>query len=351
MDIIMDTPDIRLAQPELKLLAEIDEFKGKWQVLSSIAPDQLQALRKVATIESIASSTRIEGAKLTDREVEELLSGLRITHLHSRDEEEVAGYAKCMELVSDSNAEILVDVNHIKQLHQHLLQYVAKDARHRGEYKKLSNNVEAFDQDGKSVGIVFETASPFDTPRLMADLVQWFQSELQERRMHPLLSIAVFIVHFLAIHPFQDGNGRLSRILTTLLLLQAGYTYVPYSSLERIVEAHKEQYYLALRRTQQTIYTDNSTMMEWLGFFLRSLRQQVAVLEKKIENEERLGKLAPLSADLLRHARDLGNLTVRDAVSLTDANRNTIKVHLRRLVARGLLRQEGKGKGTRYRPA
>jgi Fic family protein len=346
----MDIPDIRLAQPELKLLANIDEFKGKWQVLSSIAPDQLQALRKVATIESIGSSTRIEGAKLTDREVEELLSGLRITRLHSRDEEEVAGYSKCMELVFDSSAEILVDENHIKQFHQHLLQYVAKDARHRGEYKKLSNNVEAFDQDGKSVGIVFETASPFDTPRLMADLVQWFQSELQERRMHPLLSIAVFVVHFLAIHPFQDGNGRLSRILTTLLLLQAGYTYVQYSSLERIVEADKEQYYLALRRTQQTIYTDNSTIMEWLGFFLRSLRQQVAALEKKIKDEEKLGSLAPLSAELLRFTRERGNMTVRDAVSLTDANRNTVKLHLRRLVTRGLLRQEGKGKGTRYRP-
>lgn len=347
----MNIPDIKLGQPELKLLAEIDEFKGKWQVLNSIAPDQLQSLRKVATIESIGSSTRIEGAKLTDLEVEELLSGLRITSLYSRDEEEVAGYAECMETVFASYAHIRVDENHIKQLHQTLLKYVSKDARHRGEYKKLSNNVEAFDQDGNSVGVVFETASPFDTPRMMEDLVGWYQSELQERGMHPLLSIAVFIVNFLAIHPFQDGNGRLSRILTTLLLMQAGYHYVQYSSLERIIEANKEQYYLALRRSQKTIYTDNSTIMEWLAFFLRSLRSQVAALDKKIKDEEKLGELALLSGDLLRLARTRGSLTVREAVSLTDANRNTIKLHLRNLVSRGLLRQEGKGKGTRYRSA
>lgn len=347
----MNIPEIKLGQPEIKLVAEIDEFKGKWQALSSLAPDQLQALRKVATIESIGSSTRIEGAKLSDREVELLLSGLQITRLHSRDDAEVAGYAECMELVFESHTEIRLDENHIKQLHQVLLKHVSKDSRHRGEYKKLPNHVEAFDQDGKSVGVVFETASPLDTPRMMAELVTWAQSEKREHGMHPLLFIALFVVHFLAIHPFQDGNGRLSRVLTTLLLLQAGYHYVPYSSLERIIEHNKERYYLALRRTQQTIYTDNSTVMVWLSFFLQSLRQQVTVLEKKIQDEEKLTKLPPLSRDLLQRARERGRLTVRDAATLTAANRNTIKLHLRNLVGRGMLRQEGRGKGTWYASA
>jgi len=351
MDHIMDIPEIKLSQSEIKLVAEIDEFKGKWQVLSSLAPDQLQALRKVATIESIGSSTRIEGAKLSDREVEELLTGLQTMRLHSRDEAEVAGYAECMELVFESYAEISPDENHIKQLHQLLLKHVSKDARHRGEYKKLPNHVEAFDQNGKSVGVVFETASPFNTPQLMADLVDWLQKESQDQLMHPLLTIAIFIVHFLAIHPFQDGNGRLSRILTILLLLRAGYGYVPYASLEHIIEKNKEQYYLALRRTQKTIYTDNSTIMAWLSFFLRCLRQQVAVLEKKIQDEEKLTELAPLSKDLLQLVRQRGRLTVRDAVKLSGANRNTIKRHIGNLVRRGMLHQEGQGKGTWYRPA
>ncbi len=347
----MDTPEFKLTQIALQLITGIDEFKGRWQALTSLAPEQLSALRKVATVESIASSTRIEGVKLSDREVEELLSGLRINSLHSRDEEEVAGYADCMELIFQSYAEIPLDENHIKQLHQVLLKYSSKDSRHRGEYKKLNNHVEAFDQTGKSAGIIFETASPFDTPRKMAELTEWFSTEGRNKTTHPLLVIAVFTVHFLAIHPFQDGNGRLSRILTTLLLLKAGYGYVPYSSLERVIEENKEQYYLTLRRTQKTIYSDNSTLMEWTLFFLRSLRKQIAALEKKLEGESRITQLAPLSQTLLLAARDRGSLTVRDAERLTGANRNTIKQHLRQLVQHGVLRREGTGKGSWYRPA
>jgi len=347
----MDTPEFTLTQVELKLIAEIDEFKGRWKALTSLAPKQLSTLRKVATVESIASSTRIEGVKLSDREVEELLSGLQIKSLHSRDEEEVAGYADCMETVFRSYDDITFDENHIKQLHQILLKYSSKDIRHRGEYKKLNNHVEAFDQTGKSVGVVFETTSPFDTPGKMTELMEWFAAEWRARPSHPLLTIAVFTVHFLAIHPFQDGNGRLSRILTTLLLLKAGYGYVLYSSLERIVEENKDQYYLSLRRTQKTIYGDNSAVMEWTLFFLRSLRKQVAALEKKLELESRLAQLAPLDQALLLAARERGTLTVQQATQLTGGNRNTIKQHLRKLVQQELLHREGTGKGSWYRPA
>jgi len=347
----MDTPEFKLTQVELKLIAEIDEFKGRWQALTTLAPEQLSTLRKVATVESIASSTRIEGVKLSDREVEELLSGLKTRSLHSRDEEEVAGYAECMETVFRSYDDIAFDENHIKQLHQILLKYSSKDIRHRGEYKKLNNHVEAFDQTGKSVGVVFETASPFDTPGKMTELMEWFSEEWRDRPSHPLLTIAVFTVHFLAIHPFQDGNGRLSRILTTLLLLKAGYGYVLYSSLERIIEENKDRYYLSLRRTQKTIYSDNSTVMEWTLFFLRSLRKQVAGLEKKLERESRLAQLAPLDQALLLATRERGTLTVQQATQLTGGNRNTIKQHLRKLVQQGLLHREGTGKGSWYRPA
>jgi Fic family protein len=349
MDMIMDTPSIDISQATLKLISEIDEFKGKWQALSNLAPDQLDALRKVATVESIGSSTRIEGARLSDRQVEELLSGLQITKLKSRDEEEVAGYAECMETVFESHGEIHLDERHIKQLHQLLLKYSAKDTRHRGEYKKRPNHVEAFDQSGKSVGVIFETASPFETPQKMEELIQWFDMEWHRREVHHLLIISILIVHFLAIHPFQDGNGRLSRILTTLLLLKAGYGYVPYSSLERIVEENKDQYYLALRRTQKTIYTDHSTLSSWITFFLRCLKKQVAVLETRIGNEELLSDTPPLSRDLLKIAKERGRLTVRDAVAVMGANRNTVKAHIRQLVRRGLLQQQGIGKGTWYR--
>jgi Fic family protein len=161
--------------------------------------------------------------------VEHLLGNLEIKRFSTRDEQEVAGYAEVMETVFRAWSDIPVTENSIKQLHRDLLQYSDKDEPHRGEYKTLRNDVGAFDGEGKMIGIVFETASPFDTPQRMTELVVWLNQVRELRRLHPLLVVAVFIVVFLAIDPFQDGNGRLSRVLTTLLLRQAGYAYIPYS--------------------------------------------------------------------------------------------------------------------------
>jgi Fic family protein len=238
VDTLRITPDI------LALIAELDEFKGAWRALGTLAPERLSALRRVATIESIGSSTRIEGSKLSDQEVGKLLGNIEIRQLDSRDEQEVAGYAAVMETVFAHADSIDLTENHIRQLHRDLLIYSSKDERHRGRYKTLPNSVSAFDVEGKKIGIVFETATPFDTPRLMTELVEWARATLDGKRLHPLLVIAIFTVVFLEIHPFQDGNGRLSRVLTTLLLLRSGYTYVPYSSLESVIEQSKEGYYL-----------------------------------------------------------------------------------------------------------
>jgi Fic family protein len=350
MDIGMDTPSLKISPDILRIVAGIDEFKGAWRAFKNIAPDRLSLLRKVATIESVGSSTRIEGVKLTDGEIERLLSGLGLKHFRSRDEQEVAGYAEAMNLVFESYADIPITENHIRQLHKVLLKHSTKDARHRGEYKKLPNSVDAFDADGKSVGVIFETASPFDTPRKMGELVEWFDREATANRQHILILIAIFVVHFLAIHPFQDGNGRLSRVLTTLFLLKAGYLYVPYSSLERVIEENKDRYYLALRRAQATLYADNSRLGEWLVFFLQSLKQQVDVLARKLDREERLLAVPKLSEDILVAAREQGRVTVRDVQRLTGASRNTTKAHLKGLVQKRLLQREGRGKGTWYRP-
>src|SRR5476651_2141052 len=191
---MLATETIQITADLLELLSEIDEFKGAWRALGTIAPDRLNALRRVATIESIGSSTRIEGSKLSDREVERLLANLEIKSFASRDEQEVAGYAEAMELVFRSWQDITITENHIKQLHRDLLVYSAKDARHRGEYKTSSNSVAAFDKAGKEIGIVFATATPFDTPRLMTELITWFNQANDDRRLHPLLVIGIFTV-------------------------------------------------------------------------------------------------------------------------------------------------------------
>lgn len=347
--VVLRTDTIRITPEILRLVARIDEFKGAWRALGSLAPDRLSALRRVAAIESIGSSTRIEGSKLSDREVERLLSNLEIQSFTTRDEQEVAGYAELMNLVFASWQDIPFNENHLKQLHQVLLRYSEKDTRHRGNYKTNSNSVAAFDENGTQIGILFETATPFDTPRLMTELVAWVHEEREAARLHPLLVIALCIVVFLEIHPFQDGNGRLSRVLTTLLLLQAGYACVPYSSLESVVEQNKETYYLALRQTQGTIRSAAPNWEPWLLFFLRSLAEQVRRLEKKVERERIvLAALPELSLRIVEFAREHGRVTIGAAVELTGASRNTLKQHFRALVERGTLNQHGGGRGVWY---
>lgn len=352
MDEVLDmvTTDTLNITPEmLRLIAQIDEFKGAWKALGTLAPERLTALRRVATIESVGSSTRIEGGKLSDRQVERLLANLSIHTFTTRDEQEVAGYAETMEQVFQSWEHIPLTENHIRQLHRDLLRHSDKDERHRGQYKHAPNSVAAFDAQGQQIGIVFETASPFDTPRLMQELVEWTNAELNAEEFHPLLVIGIFIVSFLAIHPFQDGNGRLSRILTTLLLLRCGYVYTPYSSLESVIENSKESYYLALRQTQTSIRTDSPDWHPWLPFFLRALHQQMKRLERKMEQEHIvMAALPELSLKILDYAREHGRVTVKDMVILTGASRNTLKEHFRKLVANGQLTMQGKGRGIWY---
>ena len=344
--------DIRLDQNLVKLVAEIDEFKGRWEALRTLAPERLNKLRKVATIESIGSSTRIEGAKLTDAQVETLLSGLKTKSFQSRDEQEVAGYAEAMDLIFQAWEDMHVTENHVRQLHQTLLRHSTKDERHRGDYKTLDNHVVAFGPDGEELGVVFATTSPFDTPREMEELVGWVQKAVREEAFHPLLIVAIFIVKFLAIHPFQDGNGRLSRVLTTLMLLRAGYAYVPYASLESVVEENKGQYYNALRRTQKSL--DGTPDWEpWVGFFLRALKKQKAILEERVEDEKEAqittAELHPLSEDILELFESAKRLTLSEIVELTNANRNTVKVRVRELVASGHISQHGKARATSYK--
>jgi len=346
---MIKTDTIQITPELLTLIAEIDEFKGAWRALGTLAPERLKALRHVATIESIGSSTRIEGSKLSDRDVERLLANLEIKSFASRDEQEVAGYAEVMETVFQAWADIPITENHVKQLHRDLLRYSEKDDRHRGEYKTLSNSVAAFDEDGQQIGIVFETASPFDTPRLMAELVSWLKDAREPGRMHPLLIVAVFVVVFLEIHPFQDGNGRLSRVFTSLLLLQTGYAYVPYSSLESVIESSKESYYLALRQTQGTIRTDAPDWQPWLMFFMRALQQQKRRLAAKVEKEKLvMATLPELAVQIIDHARQHGRVTMGDMIRTTGASRNTLKDHFKRLMAQGHLARHGTGKGTWY---
>jgi Fic family protein len=341
----------------IRLIADIDEFKGHWNGFRGLPRDTLNSMKRFATIESIGSSTRIEGAALSDSEVEDLLHGLDTRSFRSRDEQEVAGYAQAIRLVYDAWQDMELTESMIKGLHRQLLQHSAKDEWHLGDYKHHPNHVAAFDSDGRQIGIVFETTSPFETPMAMANLIQLTQHQLHDPDHHPLLAIGEFIVRFLAIHPFQDGNGRLARILTNLLLLRAGYSYVPYSSLEQLIEANKEEYYRALRESQQNLDTGNSPsdtesvqpdLDAWLLFFFEMLKKQTELLKQAIELETELTVLPDLSQAIVDIARQRGQVTVADVQRVTNANRNTIKLHLRNLIEQHQLVLHGKGRGAYY---
>ena len=336
----------------IRLVAEIDEFKGRWEALKTLSPDRLQSLRRVATIESIGSSTRIEGSRLSDAQVETLLATIAIRAFDTRDEQEVAGYAEAMDLVFEAFADLRLTENHIRQLHQILLRHSDKDVAHRGNYKTLANHVVALDAEGRQIAVVFQTASPFETPQRMEALVGWTRKALDEEAMHPLLIIAVFVVTFLAIHPFQDGNGRLSRVLTSLLLLRAGYAYVPFASLERVIEENKDLYYRALRRTQTTLDSAAPDWEPWLRFFLRCLKKQKDSLAARIDSarsaqvaEEGLGDLACLILQALQRRE---RLSISQLAEITGGNRNTLKLRLRELVAAGRIKRHGQGRASWY---
>ena len=346
---MLNLQNIKITTQMLAQIAELDEFKGTWTGFAGLLPEQLKALKRVSTIESIGSSNRIEGNKLSDVEVEELLSRIDKKLFKSRDEEEVAGYAELMNTVFDNYSVIPLSENYVKQLHLILLQFVGKDERHRGEYKKLPNSVAAYDSDGKEIGIVFETATPFDTPRFMEELTEWTRKNLEDPFLHPLIVIGVFVVHFLAIHPFQDGNGRLSRALTAMLLLKKGYAYVPFSSIESIIEISKEGYYRALRRTQKGIWGSKVDYEPWLSFFLTTLQKQKRHLESKINSiMSDDTKLSRNQKSILKLFYDKAEWSSSEIAAQLDMNIETTKKNLKSLADDGYLIKHGTTKGAWY---
>ena len=345
----MKTHSLEITPDILRLISDIDDFRASWRTMSHLVPERLATLKRVATIESIGSSTRIEGSKLSDAEIEEVLSHLSTQSFATRDQQEVAGYAEVMDVIFQSYQEIELSENYIKQLHAMLLKHSEKDQRHRGAYKTLTNHVEAFDAEGKSLGVVFQTVSPFETPMRMQELVYWVRESLADKSLHPLLVVGVFIVTFLQIHPFQDGNGRLSRVLTTLLLMKANYAYVPYSSLESVIEQNKEGYYLGLRRTQGTLDDERPNWTPWLRFFLASLQKQKQRLATKVNVDEAWRSLPKESVLILEYIQEKGRITMKEATQIIDqVSHSTIKKRLADLVQAGLISQHGKGRGTWY---
>ncbi|OGF74452.1 hypothetical protein A3J56_00735 [Candidatus Giovannonibacteria bacterium RIFCSPHIGHO2_02_FULL_46_20] len=342
-------PRIKTPDPHIvALLAAIDEIKGQFKAGLRMTPQAITNLKRSVLITSAGSSTRIEGAKLNDEEVQKIMQGLSVSKFADRDSQEVQGYLETLQNVFDSYEKLPLRESIIKSLHKELLKYSTKDELQRGDYKKKENTVGVLDAQGNVARIMFEPTRAYLTPKETQELVDWTVEALQENRFHPLLVIANFIVEFLKIHPFEDGNGRLSRVLTNLLLLRAGYSFVQYVSHEQLVEKRKDEYYVALRKSQETFNTEKDTIAPWLNFFLSVIQEQANKALTYLEEEKVEDTLSPKQYEVWKHISSVGEASPGEIVKATGVGMPTVRQALDRLLELGKVKRIGRGPGTRY---
>ncbi len=330
-------------------ITQIDELKGRWNAGAQLNPQVLGRLKKSVLVTSTGASTRIEGSHLSDEDIEKLMRGISMQKFPDRDKQEVKGYYELLQNVFEAWETIRFSENTIKHFHKELLKYVDKDKRHRGEYKKTENKVEMIDEAGKSVGVLFETTSAYLTPKEMLDLTEMTQNAFKERKYHPLLIIGNFLVEFLNIHPFQDGNGRLSRILTNLLFLQHGYIYVPYISHEKLIEDNKADYYMALRKSQKTLRTKNPNVNAWLEFFLMVILKQAKMAIDLLSTESIEKLLSPKQLAVWQYLQTVDEATPGEIAEKAKVARPTINQVIDKLIKLKKIERIGQGRTTRYR--
>ncbi len=331
------------------IINQIDELKGRWIGGAEINPQALGRLKRSVLVTSTGASTRIEGAKLSDEDIEKMMRGLSMQKFTDRDKQEVQGYYELLDNVFNSAEKIPFSESSIQHLHKELLKYVEKDKFHRGEYKKSENRVEMVNEIGQSIGVLFDTTPAWLTPKEMLKLVEWTREAIILKEIHPLIIIGNFLVEFLNIHPFTDGNGRLSRVLTNLMMLKAGYTYMPYVSHEKLIEDNKTEYYLALRKSQKTLKTDKSNIMPWLEFFfsvlLTQARKAIELLSK--ENIEKL--LSPKQLLVWQYLVEVSEATPGEISKIAKVARPTVSQALDTLLRLKKVERIGQGRTTRYR--
>ena len=333
------------------LISKIDELKGQWKMGANLSPQALGILKKSVIITSSGASTRIEGARLTDEQVEKLLKGLKIQKLITRDEQEVAGYAELLTNVFDSYKNLKLSESTVKHFHSELLKYSEKDTRHRGEYKFCSNRVEAKDENGNLVGILFDPTPPHLVGKEMSELLDTALDLLNKKEIHPLIIIGNFIFEFLSIHPFQDGNGRTSRVLTNLLLLKSGYEYMPYVSHEKFIEDNKNEYYLALNKSQKTWKTDKEDISPWLLFFLNILLKQTQMAIGLLSKESIENLLSGKQLAVWNYFNGHEIITPKELRDNLKIAGPTIMQILNKLLEMKKIERMGKGRATRYKIA
>jgi len=343
METVVHTLKLQISWELIRLLSQIDRFDASWASIEKKEAQSLKQLKSIATVRSVGASTRIEGSKLSDEEVEILLKQMDTSRLADRDSQEVAGYYETLDFISESFDEIRINESNIKYLHQLLLKYSTKDDWHRGDYKTQSNAVEARMPDG-STQIIFQTTPPgIATVTAMSDLIKWFS---EDRETHPLVKCALFVYDFVSIHPFQDGNGRLSRLLTTLLLLKSNYKWIEYVSFEHEIEQRKTEYYRVLRRCQANRPDEDVT--PWVEFFFDALGNIQKLLIDKLHMQGAVASLAPREKTILTYIENRPGCKSGEISNQLDIPNPTVKRILAGLLKQKLIQKHGVGPGTNY---
>ncbi len=341
---------IKITTNFLEKISRIDEFKGFWHGGLQLNPQILGRLKSSVIITSSGASTRIEGVKMSDEEVSRLLRGLKSKPPKGRDAEEVAGYADLLGRIFDNYKTLKLTEGQILQFHKILLNFSTKDKEHKGKYKTVDNIVVAKNEKNEQV-VLFRPTPPYLVKKEMDDVLFWMNHALEKEETHPLLIIANFIFEFLAIHPFDDGNGRLSRALTNLLLLKSNYSYIPYVSLEEIIEEQKIEYYLALRATQKNHKTKNENITPWANFFLDVLVEQANRAKKLMGAEQSEKMLSEKQLKIYRLFDKKNTLSVLEIDKFLKGKipKVTIKQGLSRLMNLKFVERLGLGRSTRYK--
>jgi Fic family protein len=342
--------DFKTSQKIIKLLTEIDRQNSRWQTQANLSPQIIDRLIQSVLITSTGASTRIEGSRMDDEQVKSLYKQLRIKKFKTRDEQEVAGYLEVLKIVFENWEELTFGEGLIKQLHTLLLKYSSKDERHKGSYKFQPNRVEARDQEGNLVQVIFNPTEPFLVPKEMQELCDWVITEFKKDELHPLLIIANFLFEYLAIHPFEDGNGRSSRLLTNFLMLKTGYEFTPYISHEKIVENNKIEYYQALNTTQQTWKAEKEDISPWVLFFLEVVKTQATNAIKLLDQDKRteiyLSDKQRAVWEVLQNSDVLSRLEIHE---ITGIPSTTVRQALLKLIDMDQIETLGEGKATKYR--
>jgi Fic family protein len=332
-------------------IAEIDAVKNTYSLARRLLPQTVERLTHSVIITSTGASNRIEGNRLSDEEVESLYRKMRIKPFKTRDEQEVAGYIDMLKRILESYRDIPVTESHILQLHRDMLAYSDKDQGHRGGYKFGPNRVEAKDQSGNVVGVIFDPTPPHLTAKEMRDLIDWHAWARAEKFKHPLILLANFVFEYLAIHPFQDGNGRTSRLVTNLMLLRNGYSFAALISHEKLIEESKAEYYLALNKTQRAWKTENEDMAPWLLYIFDIFLKQARAAALLLESDQIEYLLSEKQLALWKWAQDSPSreFSRGDAVSALGFPPRTVEQIIKKLLDMKKLGRLGRGRATRYR--